>query len=357
MKIKNSSHSISPDISIILTCLGMLIACPLRIFQMLRHIDPVTGFYVDNSSIVIYILYGVLALVSFFVIVLTFFSAGIPASVAPKGRRIPFAISALVFAAALFYEPLSPYIASTDNTATITQNVQTSAFLTKFHDIFAYVAGVYFIVLFVSYITGNGLHKKVKILSLAPLVWTITRVLKRITVIISIVRVSELLLELCALVFMLVFFLSFARILSDVNAKGSMWSTIACGAISTLFIFTYSMPRLMLTITGNTSSIVAGYPLNITDIACALFMIMYIITMLRSGYSVEDIEKMNNELADEKEESEKIQQAVNDLQNMAQEDLNEASVENTQEEKIEIYTGFEKEETAEKEEEEEKEEQ
>ena len=72
MKIKNSVSSISPDISIILMCAGILIACPLRIFQMLRSIDPVTGFYDNYSSISVIVFYSVLALVTLLVLILTY---------------------------------------------------------------------------------------------------------------------------------------------------------------------------------------------------------------------------------------------------------------------------------------------
>ena len=91
------AFSINPDISIILMCLGLLIACPVRIFQLLRNIDPVTGFYKDYESIMILVLYAVLGAASVFILLLSFLSARIPAAVAPKGRRIPLALSSFIF--------------------------------------------------------------------------------------------------------------------------------------------------------------------------------------------------------------------------------------------------------------------
>jgi hypothetical protein len=66
-----------------------------------------------------------------------------------------------------------------------------------------------------------------------------------------------------------------------------------------MFILAYSLPRVMLTVTDNADRLVSGYPLSYSDIACALFIIVFIITTLRSGYSVEDVEKMEAELAAE----------------------------------------------------------
>lgn len=295
MKVKNSVQSISPDVSVILMCFGILIACPIRIFQMLKNIDPTTGFFDDYSNFTIIALYALLGVVSFLILLLTFLSGKIPAAIAPKGRRIPLGISSIVFAATLFYDAIYNYIPRSQETATIIQNAQSLSTLHHVHAVFAFLSCCYFIVFSISYMTGKSFHKKLKILSLAPLAWSVIRVLERITVIISIVRVSELLLELCAFVFLMLFFLTFARVISEVNSKGSMWSVISCGAVATLFLLTYSIPRLMLMMTGNSDSLVSGYPVNFADIGCALFIIIFIVTTLRCGYTVEDVKKMNEE--------------------------------------------------------------
>lgn len=299
MKIKNSISSISPDISIILMCAGILVACPLRIFQMLRSIDPVTGFYDNYSSVSVIAFYSVLAVISLLVLILTYLSGKVPAALPPQGRKFGVFMTSLLFSATLLYDAIYNYIPRENETATIVQNSQSLSNLHHFHAVFALLACIYFLIFSISYIAGKPLYKSVKILSLTPLILCIIRVLERISVIISIVRVSELLLELCACVFLMLFFMTFARVASQINHKGSMWSVIACGSISAMFILAYSLPRVMLTVTGNADRLVSGYPLSYSDIACALFIIVFIITTLRSGYSVEDVEKMEAELAAE----------------------------------------------------------
>ena len=277
LKIKNSSNAVSPDAAIIIMCFGILISCPLRIFLMLKNTDTVTGFYEDYGNIGVYALYGVLALVTVLVLVLTYLSGRIPASVAPKGRHV------------------SNYISNGPSTATIIQNVQSVSTLHHLQALFAFVSCCYFVVFGISYLAGKSFHKKLKIIALAPLAWAVIKVLSRLTVIISFIRVSELFLELCAYSFLMIFFLTFARVASEVNSKGSMWSVIACGCVSSFFILTYSIPRLMLIATGNSESLVTGYPLSYCDIGAVLFILVFIITVLRKGYSVEDVEQMIKE--------------------------------------------------------------
>ncbi len=318
MKIKNSVQSISADISVVLMCIGILVSCPLRIFQMLRNIDPATGFYIDYDNVMIIILYAVLALVTVLILVLSFLSARIPASVAPKGRQIPLAFTSLVFAVTLFLDAVSKYFVGTEETATIIQNAGSLSTMHHFRALTAVLSSLYFLILFISYFVGNEFHKKVRILSLMPLFWSLARVLERITVVISIVRVSELLFEVCAMVFLMMFFMSFARVISDVNSKGSMWSVIACGSIASMFIMTFAVPRLMLTLTGNEASLVTGFPFNYADLGAVLFVLTFVVTSLRKGYSTEDVERMNAEIEAEKTKEEKIQQAVSNVQAMAE---------------------------------------
>lgn len=296
-KIKNSVSSISPDVSILIMCFGILIACPLRIFQMLRNMDSVTGFFEDYSSITVIIFYAVLAVAAFLILLLTFLSGGIPSSVAPRGRHIPLALASAVFAATLFYDGISSYIPSGESTATIVQNAQTVSTLNHIQAIFAMLSCCYFVVFFISYMAGKEFHKKLKLLALCPLVWCVVRVLSKLTVIISVLRVSELLLEICALIFLMIFFMTFARVASDVNCKGSMWSVIACGCVASLLILTYTVPRFMLLVTGNSDSLVDGYPFNAADAGAVLFVLVFIITVLRCGYKVEDIEEMERDTA------------------------------------------------------------
>ena len=282
-------------------CLGILVACPLRIFLMLRNMDPTTGFYNDYGSITVIALYALLGVIAVLILLLTFLSGRIPAALAPQGRRIPLGIASFLFAATLFFDAVSTYISNGESTATIIQNVKSVSTLRHIHSLFAFLACCYFIVFFISYIAGKSFHKKLKILALAPLAWAVVRVLERITVIISIMRVSELFLELLALIFLMVFFMVFARVASEVNCKGSMWSLIACGCVSSLFILTYSIPRIMIMVSGNSDMLVSGYPVSFSDIGCVLFIIVLIITILRSGYTVEDVEAMNADLAVEEE--------------------------------------------------------
>ena len=288
-------------------CIALLVACPVRIFQMLRYIDSTTGFFDDYSNITIIILYSALIIASFLILMLTFLSAKVPAAIAPKGRRLPLAVASVAAGAAFFYDAINAYLPGGETTATIVQNIQTVSLLSNIQAVFAFISSCYFVVFAISYFSGQSFHKKLKLFSLAPLAWSIVCVFERITIIISIMRVSELFLEICALVFLMLFYLSFARIASEVNSAGSMWSLIACGCTAAMIILTYSIPRIMLFLTGNADSLVAGYPINLAHIGSAVFILFFVVTVLRKGYSVEDVAAMNEEISLAQAEEEQVE--------------------------------------------------
>ncbi len=277
---------------------------------MLKGIDRTTGFFTEASGISASILYSVLAVAAVLILLLSFLSGKIPASLAPQGKRIPLAAASLLFSASLFYDALSSYIPSTDSGATLVQNVSSLSLLHHAQAVLAFLSCCYLLIFSISYLTGKSYHKKLKLLSLTPLVWAIICVIERITVIISIMRVSELFLEIASLVFLMLFFMSFARVASEVNCKGSMWSVLACGSISAMLILTYSIPRIMLVLTGNEDSLVIGYPLNFALICAAIFILTFAVTTLRKGYTIEDVEKMQTLLEAEQSKAEEEVQAA-----------------------------------------------
>ncbi len=293
MKLKGSVKAIFPDAALIVFCLGILVACPIRIYQILKLIEPSTGFYSDTSNWSIVTLYAILGICTAVILVFSYLSKNIPAAKLPEGRRIPLSIAGLILSAT-FVTNIFDQIAKikelaaeagVSSSANLIEMIKTSGATLQAVDIvFAALSCVYMLIFSVSYIISRKLYSKLKILALSPLVWSVTRVFFRVTKKISFIQVSDLILELAALIFVMIFFFTFARVASDINSEGSMWSVYACGISASLFILTYSIPRLMLFITGNSSLINPEAPFEFCDIGIAVFAITLIVSTLRSGY-------------------------------------------------------------------------
>lgn len=295
MKLKGSVKAIFPDAALIVFCLGILAACPIRVYQILKLIEPSTGFYSDTSNWSVITLYTILFVCTAVILVFSYLSKNIPAARLPEGRRIPLAVSGLILSATfvtnIFDQVSKIKELAAEAGVSASQNLlqmikSAGATLQAVEIVFAALSCVYMLVFSVSYIISKKIYNKLKLLALSPLVWAITRVFFRVTKKISFIQVSDLILELCALIFIMIFFFTFARVASDINCEGSMWSVYACGISASLFIFTYSIPRLMLFVTGNSSLINPEAPFELCDIGIAIFAVTLIVSTLRSGYPV-----------------------------------------------------------------------
>lgn len=295
-KIKGSVSSINPDAALLLFCFGILLACPVRVYQILKLIETETGFYSDVNNWSVIALYAILGAVAAIVFLFSYLSKNIPAAVMPEKKKIPLGIVSVIMSLSFLTDIVTQasilreasggagisYYGNIFGFLRATQTLQNGLEI-----VFAVLSCIYMLVFAVSFLTGNKLYDKVKVLALSPFAWCIFRIFARITKKISFIQVSDLLFEIIGITFLMIFFFTFARVASNVNCENSMWSTFACGISSALVMLTYSIPRLMLMITGNADRISAGTSFEICDIAAAVFIIVFLITMLRSGYALE----------------------------------------------------------------------
>ncbi|NLX78492.1 MAG: hypothetical protein GXY95_01230 [Clostridiales bacterium] len=311
MKLKGSQNAIHPDALLILFAIASLFLLPLRTYQLIKIVDPQTGFFTDGANPTIIILYTIIALVTFILLAASFLSANIPASIPPSGKKRPLGIVSAVFAVSFLVDAIvqitSVVVMFGDKTETSlpTLTARNAWFPVALQAFFALVSTVYFIAVAISYISGKTSYTNNRLMALAPLLWTFCRMIYRFMRAISFVRVSELLLEICAIAFLIIFFMTFARISSDVNRKGTMWIIFGAGLPAAMLLLCVSVPRIVLVLTGNSKMLVNHSPLEYADFPAALFIIAYILTVLRSGYKTEaELEAEEAEKAEEGAETE-----------------------------------------------------
>ncbi|MGI6772367.1 MAG: hypothetical protein GX264_03660 [Clostridiales bacterium] len=314
MKLKASVKTVFPDALLIIFAIASLIILPIRTFQLIKLVDPKTGFFTDGSNPTVIILYTVIVLVALIMLGASYASANIPASVPPSGKKRPLGIVSAVFAVSFLIDAIvqitSVVVMLGDKTevALPTLTAQNAWFPLVFQALFALVSTVYFFAVAISYITGKTSYTNNRLMALAPLLWAFCRMIFRFMRAISFVKVSELLLELFAIALLIVFFMAFARISSDVNRKGTMWIIFGAGLSSAMLLLCISVPRIILVLTGNSEMLVNHSPLEYADFPAALFILTYILTILRSGYKTEG--EYEAEQAEKKENAEAAVEAV-----------------------------------------------
>jgi hypothetical protein len=267
-----------------------LIALPLRVYQLLALVDPATGFYTESNGTV-YLLSALLVLAVGAFISLSFISKEVPSPELPTGKNIVLGITSAVMALAFGVDIISiekAIVPSLQNSSQIFFTVLKSniaeaggAFIIL-QFVFAVLSLVYFFIFAVSHLNGKSSYREYKILALAPLCWAITRLVSKLMSAISFLSVSELLFEIFMLVFLMLFFLTFARITSGVFTEDSMWGIYGYGLSAAIFASLVTIPRLVMLVVGGET--VEGNGFNFSDLACLIFIVSYIFASLGVGF-------------------------------------------------------------------------
>ncbi len=289
-------------ISTIAFCVVALAALPLRTYQFLTNIEAGTGFYIDSANILIYVLYGIIG-------------AGIVISMAsallykselgfdrtPAKRPVQGIISLLTAVAVLFDAALdlNTILNYSPETSEMTK---VSLYVLCAQSLFAVLAAIFFVVFGISMLSGATNASEYKIISVAPTVWFMFRLIFRFTATISFIKVSDLLLEMFMLAFMLIFFTAFAQLNSKIESKGLDWKLVAFGLPAAVLALVCFIPRFIMVISGKSEMLYTGSPVEYCDLATALFALSIVLT--RIGWVGGNADAKEEAQADENVEAE-----------------------------------------------------
>lgn len=276
MKIKESSSKLKYSQTLTVFAVSAALLTILRLFQVKTSIDASTGFYTKTGFLIVGF-YALLAVSCLYMAVSAFVSADSKAVTLENKKSAPMFWITLIFSLTTFYDGVSCFVKSifgTVNTQVIDsvfKSLMTSGAIPLFlQSIFAVLSGIFFIELAFSFKKGNGSAGKHRILALMPVGWVSSRLLHLFVRKISFLRVSDLLLELLMCAFMVLFFMAFAQVSSNVYSTESRWRLIGFGMPAALLSATVSIPRLFYTIV-DSSFINENHPFVAADLAFLVF--------------------------------------------------------------------------------------
>lgn len=253
-------------------------ALPLRVFQSFTAIEGTTGFYSENNWS-IPVLYSVLIIACLAILVFG----------ALKRKKLDFSLEAvkrpglswlsLIAACGILLDAYNSFIAFTSvETNFITGKPDSSGIVFLIQSIFAVLSAIYFIMLWLTYLKGKTNGSELRLLALAPVIWNIMRLVARFMRTISYIRVPELLFEMIAISLLILFFNAFAQVNTGLGEKNIEWKIGAYGLPAALIALIYFVPRLIITLSGNTELLYAQSTLQFCDIGIALFIVATVLT-------------------------------------------------------------------------------
>lgn len=279
-KILNSGFGIGNIIFIA----ALIIALPLRIYQYSSGvIEPVTGFFTANNFSV-YALYAVVALAAVAVVALGFINRKkLVYEIGAQKNPLLGTASAIAALSIILDAVFSLNIVGTLETGvteTTASTGHTTYYVVIAQAVFSLLAALFFAVLCINSFMGKTLASELRILSLAPVIWTMLRMVVRFMRTISFIRVSELMFEMFMLAFLIMFFMNFAQCNSKVNDENCAWKLAAYGLPAALLALICFVPRMILLIVGKSDIIYTESVTEFSDLATALFVVATVLTKL-----------------------------------------------------------------------------
>lgn len=279
-KVLNSGFGIGNIIFIA----ALIIALPLRIYQYLSGvIEPVTGFFAATDFSV-YLLYAVVALAAVAIIALGFMGRKkLTYELSAQKNPLLGATSGLVALCIILDAAFSLDIIGTLETGvaqTQTSPEKTAFYIAVAQAIVSLLAAMFFAVLCINSFMGKTLASELRLLSLAPVLWTMLKMVSRFMRTISFVRVSELMLEMFMLALLIMFFMNFAQCNSKVNDENCAWKLAAYGLPAAMLALICFVPRVILIAFGKNNMVYAESATEFSNLAVALFVIATVLTKL-----------------------------------------------------------------------------
>lgn len=299
MKIIGKFNKLNPLLGLYVAAGLLIAAIPVRLYQQLTIIEQDTGFYkaVDRS---VYVMYILAALALCFSYAVAFLAKNIPASKSPYRKNIILALTSILLGVGIVLDvvsAMSDFIINAKSFATAGISLLGTADQGQipilFETVLGIFAAIYLLVFGISYIDGRTTYSQYKFLAITPFFWAIARLVGRLITKIAYVNVSDLMLEIFGIAFMMIFFMSFARISSGLSNKKAMRSVFASGAVAAFLLGTANIPRLLLLVSGNAYKITSGYSISICDLIFVFFAAAYIINAYKYAKENDSKELLN----------------------------------------------------------------
>ncbi len=271
---------------------GLVLLLPLRCYQYLRIIEPVTGFY-KGRDFSFYLLYALLAAFVLFFLLSSFLKRKQLRFAPVAGKSAFTAVACFLACAALLWDGLYSFLRIFGNLDGLLPGkelfrtlIKTGILPLSVEAVAAVVAAVYFALLGYCAVKQRS-GSAFRLLALAPMVWAIGRIVLRFVRTVSFINVSELLFEMLMLVFFLLCFMAFIQLNGNINSAGLDWKIAGYGFPAALLCLLCFVPRLVMLLCGKGDVLAEQSPCEPCDLAMALVLLSVIGTRLESKGTTE----------------------------------------------------------------------
>ena len=286
-----SKSDVIYKLPLLVSLCALLVAVPLRVYQYFKVLEPETGFY-STIDFSVYIIYALLGIAVITAIVIPLISRKKMITVASVKKSPVFLVLSLILAVTIIIDSAGQlmsyfdlYDAAASSGSTIAEYVKKQGGTLLLQAVSGAIAAVYFFVSGLSVSLGNSDGSKLKLLGLTPVLWCIFRLLYKFKRTISFINVSDLLLELFEIVFLMLFFFALAQTVARIDVKTVFWKIFAYGIPAAMFALMCFLPRFILMVTGKSELLNDHYGVSYSDLGAAAYIIYNLLSRAKAQTS------------------------------------------------------------------------
>ena len=286
-----SKSDVIYKLPLLVSLCALLVAVPLRVYQYFKVLEPETGFY-STIDFSIYIIYALLGIAVITAIVIPLINRKKMITVASVKKSPVFLVLSLILAVTIIIDSAGQlmsyfdlYDAAASSGSTIAEYVKKQGGTLLLQAVSGAIAAVYFFVSGLSVSLGNSDGSKLKLLGLTPVLWCIFRLLYKFKRTISFINVSDLLLELFEIVFLMLFFFALAQTVARIDVKTVFWKIFAYGIPAAMFALMCFLPRFILMVTDKSELLNDHYGVSYSDLGAAAYIIYNLLSRAKAQTS------------------------------------------------------------------------
>ena len=286
-----SKSDVIYKLPLLVSLCALLVAVPLRVYQYFKVLEPETGFY-STIDFSVYIIYALLGIAVITAIVIPLINRKKMITVASVKKSPVFLVLSLILAVTIIIDSAGQLMSYFDlydaasSGSTIAEYVKKQGgTLLLLQAVSGAIAAVYFFVSGLSVSLGNSDGSKLKLLGLTPVLWCILRLLYKFKRTISFINVSDLLLELFEIVFLMLFFFALAQTVARIDVKTVFWKIFAYGIPAAMFALMCFLPRFILMVTGKSELLNDHYGVSYSDLGAAAYIIYNLLSRAKAQTS------------------------------------------------------------------------
>lgn len=265
MKLKASVNILNKKVLFALFGAMGLVFTALRFYQMNFLTDPETGFFTQKSHISVVVYYVLWALGILLPLALCYISSHCKTEAFVPRRSIFTGFASLAMGATALIKSISDFNALKAKSAGLKFFFYVKEFKATIElagVILGFLAAAVFLINAVALISGGKYMPSLKLCQLLPSLWMFALTIVHFKVNVSYLNVTQLMLQIFADAFLMLFFFELARFISDVGVFESDWLVYASGFSALILTCAASLPNLVFYLGGSTEKLVAHCPFN-----------------------------------------------------------------------------------------------